>query len=252
MIVKIKMMKPQNVTKCAAPGTVHFSSFRWPNTSSAWTSTSRPTCERTASTRSGAGCPARPSRPSHHRRRPAIAAAATVISRPRTILRATGTSSCSVGCQRTPPASACSGPPHRVPPGRPGIYRRASYRPVTLRTSAGCPQPALPGRLTPLYIPNLYAKRGLVQVPPVCRARPAAGSIYRHTAGQSLTRVRPEAGRDRPGGSIDTPNEGRRGFSRAQGKACRRLHLDAERAWSRVSPALAAHQAGCAAGGTAL
>ena len=41
MIVKIKIMKPQNTTKCASPGIVHFSSFRCPNTSVACTSASR-------------------------------------------------------------------------------------------------------------------------------------------------------------------------------------------------------------------
>ena len=90
MIVKIKMMKPQNVTKCASPGTVHFSSFRCPNTSLACTSASRAGCLRVNTSRSGAGCPARPSRPSHQNRRPAITTAATVSTRPTTILRTTG------------------------------------------------------------------------------------------------------------------------------------------------------------------
>ena len=33
MIVKSRTMKPQNAAACAAPGTVHFSSFRCPTTS---------------------------------------------------------------------------------------------------------------------------------------------------------------------------------------------------------------------------
>ena len=42
MIVNSRMMKPQNVAACAAPGTVHFSSFRCPITSVSWVSASRP------------------------------------------------------------------------------------------------------------------------------------------------------------------------------------------------------------------
>ena len=55
-------MKPQNVRKWAIPGTDHLSSLRCPNTSVACVSASRPGCSRTASIRSGAGWPVRPSR----------------------------------------------------------------------------------------------------------------------------------------------------------------------------------------------
>ena len=57
MIVSSKTVKPQNVAACAAPGTVHFSSLRCPITSVASVRASRPGCDRTAATRSGAGCP---------------------------------------------------------------------------------------------------------------------------------------------------------------------------------------------------
>ena len=40
MIVRSKMVKPQNVRKCAMPGTVHWSSLRWPRTSVASVSAS--------------------------------------------------------------------------------------------------------------------------------------------------------------------------------------------------------------------
>ncbi len=65
-------MKPQNVSACATPGTDHFSS---PGT-----------CSRAYSIRSGAGWPLNASRFSHHSRRPAMANAATVSTRPMTIL----------------------------------------------------------------------------------------------------------------------------------------------------------------------
>ena len=78
-------MKPQNVSACATPGTVHFSSLRCPITSVACVATSRPGCLRTAAIRSGAGCPLIASRLSHHSRRPAIANAAAVRKSPMTI-----------------------------------------------------------------------------------------------------------------------------------------------------------------------
>ena len=97
MMVSSKTMKPQNVSAWATPGTVHFSSLRWPITSVACTSASRAGCWRTAATRSGAGWPARPTRSSHHSRRPASANATTVRTRPTTIRKTTKTSSCGPG-----------------------------------------------------------------------------------------------------------------------------------------------------------
>ena len=82
MIVSSKTMKPQNVAACAAPGTDHFSSFRWPITSVSWVSASPAGCDLAYATRSGAGCPENASRLSHHTRRPAIANAITVSPRP--------------------------------------------------------------------------------------------------------------------------------------------------------------------------
>ena len=61
MMVSSRTMNPQNVAACAAPGTVHCSSLRWPITSVASTPASRAGCERTPSIRSGAG----PPRPAH-------------------------------------------------------------------------------------------------------------------------------------------------------------------------------------------
>jgi len=95
MIVSSKMVKPQNVRKCATPGTVHFSSLRCPSTSVASTPASRPGCSRTAATRSGAGCPLNASRFSHQNRRPATASATTVSARPTVIRKTTRTSSVS-------------------------------------------------------------------------------------------------------------------------------------------------------------
>ena len=95
MIVSNSTMKPQNVSACAAPGTVHFSSLRCPTTSVAWVSTSRPGCDRTAAIRSGAGCPVNASRFSHHSRRPAIPSATTVSTKPTVIRKTTRTSSVS-------------------------------------------------------------------------------------------------------------------------------------------------------------
>ncbi len=89
MIVRISTMKPQNVAACAAPGTDHLSSLRCPTTSVAWTSASRPGCDRTEAIRSGAGCPVRASRFSHHSRRAAIANATTVRAKPTVIRRTT-------------------------------------------------------------------------------------------------------------------------------------------------------------------
>jgi hypothetical protein len=51
------MVKPQNVTKWAAPGTDHLSSLRWPSTSAASARASRAGCALTASIRSGAAWP---------------------------------------------------------------------------------------------------------------------------------------------------------------------------------------------------
>ena len=98
MMVSSRTMKPQKVNAWARPGTVHFSSLRWPITSAASTPASRPGCERTAAIRSGAGCPARPTRASHHNRRPASANAATVKTRPTTIRRTTKPLSDRSGC----------------------------------------------------------------------------------------------------------------------------------------------------------
>ena len=95
MIVSSKTVKPQNVRACAMPGTVHFSSLRCPITSVVSVATSLPTCSRTASIRSGAGCPLIASRFSHHSRRPAIANATTVRTRPTVIRKTTRTSSIS-------------------------------------------------------------------------------------------------------------------------------------------------------------
>ena len=58
-IVAPRMTKPQKTAKCAAPGTVHFSSLRCPNTSVATVHSRVPT----SAVRPGsAGCPARASR----------------------------------------------------------------------------------------------------------------------------------------------------------------------------------------------
>ena len=95
MIVSSKTVKPQNVGACAVPGTVHFSSLRCPITSVVSVATSLPGCARTAAIRSGAGCPLPASRFSHHSRRPAIANATTVRTRPTVIRKTTRTSSIS-------------------------------------------------------------------------------------------------------------------------------------------------------------
>jgi hypothetical protein len=48
MMVRTRMMNPQNVRKWATPGTDHFSSLRCPKTSLACTSASRAGCSLTA------------------------------------------------------------------------------------------------------------------------------------------------------------------------------------------------------------
>ena len=95
MIVSSKNVKPQNVRACATPGTVHLSNLRCPTTSVASVATSVAGCSRTASIRSGAGCPLNASRFSHHSRRPAIANATTVSTKPTVIRKTTRTSSTS-------------------------------------------------------------------------------------------------------------------------------------------------------------
>jgi hypothetical protein len=55
IIVSSSTMKPQNTAACAAPGMLHFSSFRCPTTSVSCTSASRPGCRLAYSSRSGAG-----------------------------------------------------------------------------------------------------------------------------------------------------------------------------------------------------
>ena len=89
MIVSSSTMKPQNVAACAAPGTLHFSSFRCPMTSVSCVPASPPGCRLAYSSRSGAGCPENASRFSHHTRRPATASATAVSTRPTTIRRTT-------------------------------------------------------------------------------------------------------------------------------------------------------------------
>jgi hypothetical protein len=93
MIVSSRTMKPQKVAACAAPGMLHLNSLRWPMTSVASVSTSRPGWVRTAAIRSGAGWPLRARRFSHHSRRPAITNAAAVRTKPTTMRRTTRTSS---------------------------------------------------------------------------------------------------------------------------------------------------------------
>ena len=62
MMVRIKTMKPQKVSACATPGTVHWSSLRCPITWVTCVSAPSAGCSRSACTRSGAGWPVRPSR----------------------------------------------------------------------------------------------------------------------------------------------------------------------------------------------
>ena len=83
------MTKPQNVKKCARPGTDHLSSRVWPSTSSA-SLTTRPAAFLP---RPGAAVPERISRTSQKIRRPAIAAVTAVISRVRMMRSATAASS---------------------------------------------------------------------------------------------------------------------------------------------------------------
>ena len=52
-----RITKAQNTKKCAAPGTVHVSSLRWPKTSTTWFLTASPSLPVTPSTRPGAGWP---------------------------------------------------------------------------------------------------------------------------------------------------------------------------------------------------
>ena len=52
-----RMTKAQKTKKCAKPGTLHFSSLRWPNTSTSCVVTARPIRPVTPATRSGAGWP---------------------------------------------------------------------------------------------------------------------------------------------------------------------------------------------------
>ena len=96
MIVRPRMTKPQNVKKCARPGTDHFSSLRWPKTSAA-SARSR----AGAVLRPGAAAPERISRDSHQTRRPATANASTVISRPRTSRTVTDSSRTHEDAHRT-------------------------------------------------------------------------------------------------------------------------------------------------------
>src|SRR3954453_23525459 len=81
-----RITKPQNVKKCARPGTDHFRSLRWPNTSR--------TCAKTRAPRSSdrlvSGWPALISRYRKATRLPATARPTTVMSRPR--MRRTSTS----------------------------------------------------------------------------------------------------------------------------------------------------------------
>ena len=83
------MTKPQNVKKCASPGTDHLSSRRWPSTSPASLATRVPP----GRPRSGAAAPEEIRLTSQRTRRPAITTVATVISRVRVMRRATTTSS---------------------------------------------------------------------------------------------------------------------------------------------------------------
>ena len=79
MIVSIKTRKPQKVAACAAPGTRHFSSLRYPITSASWALISPAACSRAQATRSGTGWPENASRLSHHTCRPVIANAAVEV-----------------------------------------------------------------------------------------------------------------------------------------------------------------------------
>ena len=75
MIVSSSTMNPQNVAACAAPGMLHFSSFRCPITSLSCARRSPATWVRACWSRSGAGCPRErqplqpPQTPPRHRQR---------------------------------------------------------------------------------------------------------------------------------------------------------------------------------------
>src|SRR5262245_3659755 len=147
MIVSSRTMKPQNVSAWATPGTVHWSSLRWPITSVASTPASRPGCPRTAATRSGAGWPLRAIRYSHHSRHPAIANAATVRASPMMMRTATRASSCGAGfgVLRLPAyAAARSGRDHRATLAA-GMYRRAEK--LSQYDSSNLPRLCGPGKL---------------------------------------------------------------------------------------------------------
>src|SRR5271166_902724 len=87
MMVSSRMVKPHIVKKWAIPGTVHWSSLRWPATSVISASALGDSGPRV---RSGAGCPARIRRDNQWKRRPAMARAMTVTAMPIAILTGTG------------------------------------------------------------------------------------------------------------------------------------------------------------------
>src|SRR5664280_207983 len=77
-IVSVSTRKPQNAKTCATPGTVHFSSLRWPSTSNA------SACTRlgASSNLPTAGLPERANRIRNHSRLPAKNRIKTVIATP--------------------------------------------------------------------------------------------------------------------------------------------------------------------------
>ncbi len=113
-IVKNRTMKPQNTKKWAMPGTFHLSSRTWPKTSVTWPSRRF----GQLSSRPGEGWPEAIIRVSTTTRRPAMASATNVMSRPptsRTIMWVSTETSSTGGAQGTPRQRERTAPAGPVP-----------------------------------------------------------------------------------------------------------------------------------------
>ena len=212
MMVKIKMMKPQNVRKCASARHRPLQQLALAEylLSLDLDVASHVRADRLHPFREGS--PARPAGPATTGGGPR--------SRPRP--RSTAGQRRFSGPRGPPPAASAASVHRRLPPVlarltacRPDICRRASCWLVTLADQRGAaPASSLRPTDTLLYTES------------ICQTRPGAGSPAApgearrglHTAGRGLTPVPPEARRDRPGAPSPHRTKGAAGLSGALSK----------------------------------
>ena len=200
MIVSASTRKPQNVRKCATPGTDHFSSLRCPKTSptsarsraGTWSSPARRRLRRSGST----GSATRPADPPPRTPAPS-AAAPRPAEQPRALLRTTGALTLPAGTGLpADPAGSFPRPPTGATQSRPWSASPATWIAGRRRSAvAGAGSVALSGgpSRAPCRPP---ATRSEIRAPTIRWAPPAPTSSGSGPPRRSRVRVGPAGGVD--------------------------------------------------------